>query len=136
LPSNELCEFLDRGGVAGLLEYSHYRLSAASRDDAPETRITKVHTEKCIISIIWSISEIHSLFAFAKGPRSNSHHFCQQSIPDIHQRISSSSRRKSLQEIFLDFDNAPAHNSRLSSENIESAKAQRAPHPPSDPDQT
>jgi hypothetical protein len=35
-----------------------------------------------------------------------------------------------LKTMLLHLDNAPARNSRLSSENIESAKAQRVPHPP------
>jgi hypothetical protein len=51
-------------------------------------------------------------------------------------KICSSSRRKTLNNILLRPDNARDYNSRLSSEKIESAKAQRVPHPPYSPDQT
>jgi hypothetical protein len=65
----------------------------------------------------------------------NSHYCYQHTLPGIQQNICSSSRRKTLNGILLHRDNEPALNSRLSSEKIESAKAQRWPHPPygSDP---
>jgi hypothetical protein len=49
-------------------------------------------------------------------------------IPEIQQSICSSSRRKTVNDILLHLDNAPARNSRLSLEKIESAKAKRAAH--------
>jgi hypothetical protein len=39
-----------------------------------------------------------------------------------------------LKDILVDFDNAPAQNSRLYSEKIKFTKAQRVPHPPDVPD--
>jgi hypothetical protein len=46
----------------------HYDVLAASRDEVPETRMTKIGPENCMISIIQSISWIHSWFALTKGP--------------------------------------------------------------------
>jgi hypothetical protein len=106
-----------------------YHVSAASRDDVAETPMTKIDTEKFMILIIWSISGIHSLLALTKGLNDNSQHFCQHVIPEIQQSICSSSRRETLKPIRLHLANAPAHNSRLSSEKIESANAQRVPYP-------
>jgi hypothetical protein len=63
--------------------------------------MTKIDTEKCIISIIWSISGIHSLHALTKGKKYNSECFCQHVIPDIQQNICSSSRRKTLKRILF-----------------------------------
>jgi hypothetical protein len=99
--------------------------------------MTKIDSEKCMISIIWSISGIHSLLALTNGMeyKYNSQSFCQHVILDIQQSICSSIRRKPLKGILWHLDNAPAHNSRLSSDKIESAKAQRVPHPPYSPDQ-
>jgi hypothetical protein len=85
-----------------------------------------------MISIIWSISGIHSLLALTKDMKYISQCFCQHVIPDIHiqQNICSSSRSKTLKDILLHLDNAPAHNSRLSSEKLAFAKAQSVTHPP------
>jgi hypothetical protein len=58
----------------------------------------------------------------------NSQYFCPDVLPDIQQNICSSSRRKTLKCILLDLDNAPIHNSPLSSEKIESATDQKARH--------
>jgi hypothetical protein len=92
--------------------------------------MTKIDTGKCMISIIWSISGIQRLFALTKGLKYNSQYFCPDVIPDIQQRICSSSQENTeWYSILLHLDNAPDHNSRLSSEIIESAKAQRVPHP-------
>jgi hypothetical protein len=60
----------------------------------------------------------------------DSQSFCQYVIPDIQQAICSSSGRKTLKGILLHLDNAPRRNSQLSSEKIESAKAQRVRQPP------
>jgi hypothetical protein len=120
------------------LEYPRYGVWTAFRDAIPETPMTRIETEKCMISILWSISGMHSQLAFTKGMKSkyNSQYFCQHIIPDIQQNICSSSRRNILKAILLHLGNAPAHNSQLSSENIESAKAQRGLHPPDRPDET
>jgi hypothetical protein len=86
LPSNRFCEFLDRRGALvlfGVFPLWH-GVWAASRDKIPETPITKIDTEKCMISIIWSISGIHSLLALIKEMKYNSQYFCQHVIPDIH----------------------------------------------------
>jgi hypothetical protein len=45
--------------------------------------MTTNDTKKCMISIIWFISGIHSLFALPKLMKYNSQYFCQHVIPDI-----------------------------------------------------
>jgi hypothetical protein len=113
-----------------LFGVSHYGVWMASRDEVPEIPMTELESDKCIISIIWSLSGIPSLLALIKGMKNNSQYFCQNVILDNQQSICSSSPRKTLKGILLHLDNARAHNSRLSSEKIESAKAQRVPHLP------
>jgi hypothetical protein len=120
LPSNRLCEFLDRGQIVIPFGVSPlwYRVCAASRDEVPETSMRKIDSRKCMKSIIWSISGIHSLRALTEGMKYkyNSQYFCQHVIPDIHiqQNICSSGHRTTLNGILLYLDNAQAHNSRLS----------------------
>jgi hypothetical protein len=119
-----------------VLEYSYSSVWAASRDDVPETDMTEIDIVMGMISIIWSISGIHGLLTLTKGMKYNSQYFCQHVILDTHinQYICSSSRRKTLKEILLDLDNAPAHNSRVSSGKIESTQAHRVSHPRDSPD--
>jgi hypothetical protein len=91
--------------------------------------MTKIDTEKCMISIIWSFSGIHSLLALTKDMKYNSQYLSQHIIPDIRQTIRSSIRITIVNGVFLHRDNARTHNSQLSSEKIESGKAQKVLHP-------
>jgi hypothetical protein len=67
--------------------------------------------------------------------RWNSQYCDQHVIPDIQQSVCLSNRRKTLKGILLHPGNASVHNSRPSSEKIESAKLPIVPHPPDGPDQ-
>jgi histone-lysine N-methyltransferase SETMAR len=87
-----------------------------------------------MISMIWSISGIHSLLALTKSMKDNSQDFCQHVIPDMKQNICSSSRRKTMKGILWHLENVSAHNSRPSSEMIESGRVQRVPHLSYSPD--
>jgi hypothetical protein len=61
-----------------------YDSRIASRDKVPETPTTKINTEKCMISIIWFISGLHSHLALTKRAKYNSQYFREHVIPDIH----------------------------------------------------
>jgi hypothetical protein len=82
-----------------ILMIVHYGVWAASRDEVQETLMTKIGIEKCMISIPWSISGIHSLFALNNSMKHSFKHFCQHVIPDIQQNICASSGRKPLKDI-------------------------------------
>jgi hypothetical protein len=95
----------------------------------------KIETEKCMISIIRSISGIHSLLALARGRKYKMQFSvllstCYPGYPAIHLLIEP---QKTLKGILLHLDNATIDNSRLSSEMIECAKAQGVPHAPYGP---
>jgi hypothetical protein len=49
------------------LSYLHESAWAASRDQLPENVSQKIDTEKCLISVLWSINGIHSLANVPKG---------------------------------------------------------------------
>jgi hypothetical protein len=52
LPSNGLCESFNWVEWWLFLEYPHDGVWAASRDEIPETPMTRIETEKCMVSII------------------------------------------------------------------------------------
>jgi hypothetical protein len=54
-----------------------------SRDEELETRMTKIDNEKSLISVIWSISGIHSLLALTKRMKSNSEYFSQHLLSGL-----------------------------------------------------
>jgi hypothetical protein len=98
--------------------------------------MAKIGTEKCMTSIIRSISGIQSLVALDKGMKFkyNSQSFCQYVIPDIQQNMCPSIRRRTLKGIILRLGNATVQNSPLYSGKIESAKVPRVHHPHYSPD--
>jgi transposase len=105
-----------------------------SRFDLPERTKAKFDTEKCLISILWSINGIHSLLDVPKGTTYNTAFFCEQVLPSLVGNITSHSRRKTLQNFLIHLDNARPHNSGLSRECLEATKAKRMPHPAYSPD--
>jgi hypothetical protein len=100
--------------------------------EAPETPMTKIDAQKCITLTIWPISEIQSPFPLTKRIKSHPQHLSQHLIPDIQRGACSSNRRRTSNDILSRLGNALAHNSWLSSEKIESAKAERVSHAPYD----
>jgi hypothetical protein len=118
--ATDFVNFLSEDESQFFLEHPHYGVWAASTDEVPETPMTTIDTEKCMMLIISSISGIQSLLALTKFTKYkyNSQYFCQHVIPDIQQNVCSSSRRKTLNGILLHLENASTGNSRLSSKRL------------------
>jgi transposase len=116
------------------LYYSHDSIWTQSRDEVPERISQKIDTEKCLLSVLWSVSGIHSLTDVPKGSTYNSAFLCDIVIPELVQNICSSSRRKSLKGMYIHLDNARPHNSRRATECLSRTKAKRVPHPAYSPD--
>jgi hypothetical protein len=68
-------------------EYPHQLVWAPSRDEVPERFKQKLDTEKCLISVIWSVNGIHSLFYVPKGTTYNTTFFCDVSFPDLRKNV-------------------------------------------------
>jgi hypothetical protein len=66
---------------------------AASRDDVPERVSQKINTEKCLISLLWSLNGIHSPVDVLKGSTDNSTLFCDPAVPNVFDGITLHSRR-------------------------------------------
>jgi hypothetical protein len=49
---------------------------AESRDTLPERIRRKIDTEKCLISVFWSVNRIHHLIDVPPGMKYNSSFFC------------------------------------------------------------
>jgi hypothetical protein len=66
----------------------HYQAAwAEARDLIPTTTEQKIESEKCLISIIWSVNGIHSLLDVPKGTTYNSTFFCQSVLIDLIQNL-------------------------------------------------
>jgi hypothetical protein len=106
----------------------------ASRDELPERIKRKIDPRKCLISVLWSVTEIHHLIDVRPGMKYNSSFFCDVVMPGLIQNMTSSSRRKTLKLFFIHLDNARPHNSKQSQECIQASKAKRLLHPVYRPD--
>jgi hypothetical protein len=112
--------------------FLYYRRDSAwavSRDDLPERTRQKIDTEKYLISILWSVDGIHSLVDVPKGASYNSAFFCSAVVPSLVAELTSGTRRKTLKGFIIHLDNARPHNSESSRNCIQSARAERLPHP-------
>jgi hypothetical protein len=89
----------------------------------------KIDTQKCLISIIWSVNEIHSLLNGPKDIAYNSAFFCDFVVLDFVKSICAHSQRKRLKCIIVHLDNARPHNSRKSIECLEQFCTRRVSHP-------
>jgi hypothetical protein len=92
---------------------------AASRDELPERIEGKIDTEKCLISVLWSLNGIHHLIDVPRGMKYDSSSFCDAVMPGFIQKSTSNTRPP---------------NCRQSQECIQASKAKRLPHPVDSPD--
>jgi hypothetical protein len=105
--------------------YPHNSVWATAQDELPERVSPKIDTEKCLISVFWSVKGIHSLLDVSKRSTYNTAFSCDQVIPSSVQGITSRGHRKTLQGFLVRFDNAGPRNSRRSRECLGSYRATR-----------
>jgi hypothetical protein len=68
-------------------EYPDGSAWAPSRTTLPARKTQKIQTTKCLVSIIWSTSGIHSLLAWPAGMRYDPEFFCVSVLPDIKRNL-------------------------------------------------
>jgi histone-lysine N-methyltransferase SETMAR len=112
------------------LYYSHESIWVQSRDEVPERITQKIDAEKCLLSVLWSVTGIHSPIDVPKGTTYNSAFLCDVVVPDLVRNICFHSRRKSLKGMYIHLDNARPYNSKRTAEYLSGTKANRVPHPP------
>jgi hypothetical protein len=117
-------------------DYFHQLVWVLSRDEIPERIKPKIDTEKCIISVIWSVNGIHSLLDVPKGTTHNRTFFCDVVVPDLHEHVHAHSRRLILKRVLMHLDNARLHNSKKYNECHTEFRARRVPHPAYSSDNT
>jgi hypothetical protein len=83
-----------------------------SRDTLPERIRRGIDTEKCLISVVWSVYGIHHLIDVPPGMKSHSSFCCDVVMPGLIQNISSNNHRKALTLFFIQLDNVRPHNSK------------------------
>jgi hypothetical protein len=93
-----------------------------------------IDTEKCLISIIWSVNGIHSLLDLPKCIAYNSILFCNSIVPDSVKSIRAHNRRKILKSIMVYLNDICPHNSRKSTECLEQFRTRRVSHQVYSPD--
>jgi hypothetical protein len=116
------------------LSYPHDSAWGASRDELRERVTQKIDTEKCLISILWSVNAIQSLSDAPKGNTYNIAFFSRQGVRSSIHGITFHGRRKTLERFPIDLDNASPHNSRKSQELLEANRATRVQHRAHGPD--
>jgi hypothetical protein len=75
------------------------------------------------------MSGIHSLLALPVGMWYDAEFFCASVLPDIERNLCDGKQRKRLRGVYLDLDNAPAHNAQRSRQEIARTKITRVVYP-------
>jgi hypothetical protein len=107
---------------------------AASRGELPQSIKQKIDTEKCLVSIPWSVNEIPSLLNVFKGTTYNTAFFTDAVMPSLIENVRSRTRRKMLKRWLIPMDNARHHNPGRAQRYIEASRAGHLPYPASSPD--
>jgi hypothetical protein len=84
---------------------------------------------KGLVSIIWSISGVHSLLALSAGMRYDAEFFCAFVLLEIKSNLCDGKHRNTLRCVCLHLGNALAHNTRQSRQEIARTKVSRVVRP-------
>jgi hypothetical protein len=68
---------------------------ARSHDEFPQRIKQKIHTEKCLVSILWSVNGIHSLLIMPKGTH-NTAFFADAVMANLIENVQPQTGRKTL----------------------------------------
>jgi hypothetical protein len=116
------------------LYYPRDSICAQSRDEVPEIISQQIDSEKCLISVLWSVNGMQSLEDVPKATTYHSAFFCDIIVPSLVQGLCSDSARRSLKGCDIHFDNTRPHNSKRSTECLRTPKIKRIPQPSYSPD--
>jgi transposase len=117
-----------------LVYYPRDSIWAQSRDEVPERIRQKIDSEKCLISVLWSVNGIHSLEEVPKGTAYDSALVCDITVPRLVQGLCSDSARRSLKGCCIHLENARPHNSKRSAEWPRTTNIKRLSQPSHSPD--
>jgi hypothetical protein len=109
------------------LHYPNESVWAGSRDEVPVHIKQIIGTDKCLISVLWSVNWIHSFVDILKGESYNSSFFGFVIVPGLVEDICSGSRRRSLKDFYVHLDSACPHNLSQANNCLRGTKAQRMP---------
>jgi transposase len=117
--------------------FQHYPNESAcleSQDELPARVKQTIDTEKCRISVLWSVNGIHWFVDVPKWESYHSAFFCNVVVPSLVGIICSYSRQSSLKDLYVHLDNARPHNSSQSNNSLQATKARRMAQPDYIPD--
>jgi hypothetical protein len=107
---------------------------AASRGELPQRIKRKSDTEKCSVSLLWSVNRIDSFLDLPKGTTYNITSFIDALMLSLIENVWLQTRRKTLKGWFIHVDNARPHNLERAERCIEASRAERLLHPAYSPD--
>jgi hypothetical protein len=71
------------------LYYLRGSIWAVSRDELPQRIKQKTDTEKCLVSVLWSVNGIYSLLDVPKGTTYNTEFFTNAVMSDLIENVRS-----------------------------------------------
>jgi hypothetical protein len=101
---------------------------APSRDPLPTLASKKSESKKCLTSLIWSPSGIHSFLALLSRVRYNTEFFCTFVLPNIERSLCDGKRKKRLRGIYLHLDDTPVRNAKRPPQEITQTKSNMVAH--------
>jgi hypothetical protein len=131
----KLWKYSNKGWILFVFRTSTWLSVGTSRDEVPETIKETINTKKCLISVIWSMNGIHSLFDLSKGTTYNSAFFSDWVLLDLVEHFCAQRRRDTVKSIFVHLNKASRPNSKQSCEGLEGICARRVPHHAYNPNQ-
>jgi histone-lysine N-methyltransferase SETMAR len=114
--------------------YESHHMFAASRDEVIPRKKPAIGTQKVMLTIFFSGEGLISLQALPPGVKFTQDYFVNSILPDIANERGRIFNRIRRRDFFLHMDNSMCHNGRMVTEQIDTLKLDRVPHPPYSPD--
>jgi hypothetical protein len=103
------------------LHYPRDSIWTASGDELSQRNKRKTNTEKCLVSILWSVQCIHNLLDVPKGTTYNRAFFFDAVMSNLIENVWSGTRKKTSKRWLIHMDNACPHNSGRAQRRIEAS---------------
>ena len=103
-------------------------------EEAPVFSKSKICIEKMMITIIWGVYGTYIIDDLPEGAHYNSQYFIEHVLMPLEEKEKIIWPGRRERKIWLHLDNCRVHNSKVTTEEIESSIFKRTPHPPYSPD--
>jgi hypothetical protein len=118
------------------LDYPRHSLGAASCHEFLQHIKQKTDMEKCLVSMLLSVSGVHSCCDVQKGTMYSSALFTDAVMPGLIEDIRSRTLRKISEGWLIHMNNVCPNSSGRAQRYIEASRTKRVPHPGHSPDRS